>query len=85
MAADEQDSALFNHINELIDEEHELRDRRERGAIDADDELPRLRTVETELDRCWDLLRQRRARREAGQDPNDASVRGTEQVEGYLG
>lgn len=80
-----QDRDLIAHIDELISEEHELRGRRERGEIDAGEELDRLRAVETELDRCWDLLRQRRALRDAGQDPDGARVRSADEVEGYLG
>ncbi|MGH3360757.1 MAG: DUF2630 family protein [Nocardioidaceae bacterium] len=80
-----QDRDLITHIDTLIAEEHELRDRRERGDIEPGDELDRLRTIETELDRCWDLLRQRRALRAADQDPDRARPRPTDQVEGYLG
>ncbi|HLR84530.1 MAG TPA: DUF2630 family protein [Nocardioidaceae bacterium] len=80
-----EDSDIVSRIDELVAEEHDLRERRQRGNIDQAAELPRLRAVETELDRCWDLLRQRRARREAGQDPNDATVRSADQVEGYSG
>ena len=55
----------------------------------CDREIPRLtgmrlRAVETELDQCWDLLRQRRARREFGEDPSGAVARSTNEVEGYL-
>lgn len=80
-----QDKDVISHIDELIAEEHQLRERRQRGEIERDDELDRLRAVETELDRCWDLLRQRRALRDAGEDPDRASARPADQVEGYLG
>ncbi|UYM04011.1 DUF2630 family protein [Solicola gregarius] len=80
-----QDKDVISHIDDLIAEEHQLRERRQRGDIDRDDELDRLRAVETELDRCWDLLRQRRALRDAGSDPDAASARPADQVEGYLG
>ena len=56
----------------------------QRGEITADEEKLRLRAVETELDQCWDLLRQRRALRETGGDPTEAHVRPADQVEGYL-
>ena len=80
-----QDEDVISHIDGLITEEHQLRERRQRGEIDKDDELERLRAVETELDRCWDLLRQRRALRDAGDDPDQARARPADQVEGYLG
>lgn len=80
-----QDRELMTNIDALISEEHDLRNRRERGEIDAGEELDRLRAVETELDRCWDLLRQRRALRDAGQDPDQARTRSADEVEGYLG
>jgi hypothetical protein len=71
-------------IHELVDEEHELRSRLQRGEITAEEEHARLRAVEVELDQCWDLLRQRRALRESGGDPRDAQARPAEEVEGYL-
>ena len=55
------------------------------GEITVDEEHARLRSVEVELDQCWDLLRQRRAKREFGQDPDDAEVRSERTVEGYTG
>jgi hypothetical protein len=75
------DQQVLNQIEKLVDEEHSL--------LDADetthpDKHERLKAVEVELDRCWDLLRQRRARREFGQDPEDASVRNESTVENYL-
>lgn len=79
------DRDLITHIDSLIGEEHDLRGRRERGEIDKDDELDRLHAVEVELDRCWDLLRQRRALRDADQNPDTARPRPADQVEGYLG
>lgn len=81
----EQDSDVLARIDALVVEEHHLRDRRQRGQIDKDDELARLNAVETELDRCWDLLRQRRALRDADQDPDQAKARPASQVEDYLG
>ena len=55
------------------------------GEISESEEHERLRRIETELDQCWDLLRQRRALRETGGDPSDAAVRPAGEVEGYLG
>ncbi len=71
------DKQISSRIGELIDEEHRL----ERG---GEPDPQRLEAVEVELDRCWDLLRQRRARRAAGENPDDAEVRPTGVVEGYL-
>lgn len=65
-------------ISTLIDEEHKL----ERGHEEPDPQ--RLRAIEVELDTCWDLLRQRRARREFGENPDDAAARPDGVVEGYL-
>jgi hypothetical protein len=79
------DESITAHIEKLVDEEHELRQREQADdddALEADRE--RLRTVEVELDRCWDLLRQRRALRDAGADPDSAHTRDAGTVEGYL-
>jgi len=71
-------------IIELAREEHELFGKESRGeATDTDRE--RLRRLEVTLDQCWDLLHQRRARRSAGLDPDETSVRDETTVEGYLG
>jgi hypothetical protein len=74
------DRDIFGHINGLVDEEHQLRSQ---AAGLGDDERARLAELEVELDRCWDLLRQRRAKREFGQDPDDATLRSEGTVEGY--
>ena len=74
---------IQQRIKSLIDEEHGLRSRLSAGEISVEDENQRLRSLEVELDQCWDLLRQRRARREFGEDPGDASVRDQETVENY--
>jgi hypothetical protein len=77
------DEDVLGTINRLATEEHELFQREGRGeASDADRE--RLQQLEVQLDQCWDLLHQRRARRSAGLDPDDASVRDAGTVEGYL-
>jgi Protein of unknown function (DUF2630) len=81
------DDSIAAHIERLVSEEHELRRREQDDSknpeqLEADQE--RLRSVEVELDRCWDLLRQRRAREEFGQDPDEAAVRDADTVERYL-
>jgi len=80
-----EDRSTLDRIEALVAEEHELRRRREDGDIDADDERRRLAELEVELDRAWDLLRQRRARRAAGQDPDQAAERSGDTVEHYRG
>ena len=76
------DPKIHNTIEELVAEEHELWQRESSGeATDAD--RRRLQDVKVSLDQCWDLLRQRRALREAGRDPSTADVRRSEVVEGY--
>jgi hypothetical protein len=79
-----EDTDLIERINELAAEEHDLYTRESDGDVSAAD-LDRLRGLEVTLDQCYDLLRQRRARRSAGQDPDDASVRDASTVEGYIG
>jgi Protein of unknown function (DUF2630) len=82
------DESIAARIERLVSEEHELRQKEEadsRVSEEAfDDDRERLRAVEVELDRCWDLLRQRRALREAGADPDDAQARDADTVEHYL-
>ncbi|HXY63296.1 MAG TPA: DUF2630 family protein [Mycobacterium sp.] len=82
---DNTDSAALTHIHGLVAEEKALRAQLQHGDISASEEHERLRRIETELDQCWDLLRQRRALRETGGDPGQAAVRPPGQVEGYLG
>jgi Protein of unknown function (DUF2630) len=77
------DDDVLDRINALVDEEHHLEAKATPGKpLDEDDEA-RLRDLEVRLDQCWDLLRQRRARRAAGLDPADAEVRPPGIVEGY--
>jgi hypothetical protein len=78
------DKSLFSRIDELVAEEHELRSKHAAGQINDADEKDRLRKLEVELDQCWDLLRQRRAKREFGENPEDAKARSGDVVEGYL-
>lgn len=74
------DKSILDHIATLVAEEQQLRD----GTPDPST-MNRLRHVAEELDRCWDLLRQRRAKREFGQDPDTATERDARTVEGYVG
>lgn len=75
------DKSLLGHINELVDEEKRLRSAGH--GITADDRQ-RLDGIQRQLDQCWDLLRQRRAKEEFGEDPDGAAERSTNEVEGYL-
>jgi len=78
------DAKVIGHIDELAREEHALFERESHGkATEAD--LKRLQQLETMLDQCWDLLRQRRAKREFGQDPSEAEVRDPKTVKNYIG
>ena len=77
------DGSIFSRIDELVSEEHGLRAKLSAGEISHEDEHARLTQLETDLDRCWDLLRQRRARREFGLDPEAAKLRDATTVERY--
>jgi predicted nuclease with TOPRIM domain len=79
------DASIRQRISDLVEEEHMLRNRLTTHEITPSEEQARLREVEVELDQCWDLLRQRQAKREFGQDPDTAQVRDSRTVEGYLG
>src|SRR4029077_17133147 len=76
------DPQIHGTIEQLVAEEHELWQRESSGNA-TDDDRRRLKTVQVSLDQCWDLLRQRRARREAGLDPDTAEERPADVVEGY--
>ena len=76
------DPQIHGTIEQLVTEEHELWEREASGNATEDDRQ-RLRDLKVSLDQCWDLLRQRRALREAGSDPGTADVRRSEVVEGY--
>jgi hypothetical protein len=76
------DAQIHGSIERLVAEEHELWEREAAGSA-ADADRKRLEEVKVSLDQCWDLLRQRRALREAGKDPEGAHVRQTDVVEGY--
>lgn len=77
------DDDVIHRINELAQEEHRLEEAASHGQPVSDEDHARLRQVEVALDQCWDLLRQRRARRASGQDPDEAQVRSEGVVEGY--
>lgn len=78
------DKEILGHIDELIKTEHELRAKVADGSLSSAAERAQLRTVEESLDQCWDLLRQRRARSEFGEDPADSAARPVPEVEGYM-
>jgi len=78
-----EDKEILSRIDELIQTEHELRARLADGKLSSTEERARLRESEDALDQCWDLLRQRRARREYGEDPGAADVRPVSEVENY--
>ncbi|MGB3356298.1 MAG: DUF2630 family protein [Mycobacterium sp.] len=79
------DQDILAQVNGLVAEEKELRDKVQHHEIDESEEHRRLQSIEVQLDQCWDLLRQRRALRASGGDPDDAQVRPAGEVEGYLG
>ncbi len=76
------DKEIVGRISRLVDEEHHL-EQTHVGKGLSPTETERLRDVEVQLDQCWDLLRQRRARRDAGQDPEQAELRDSSVVERY--
>jgi hypothetical protein len=79
----EQDKDVIERIEQLAHEEHTLFEKESRGEA-SNAERARLKDIEVGLDQCYDLLRQRRARRAAGLDPDQATVRDETTVEGYL-
>ena len=81
MALHTTDKSVLGHIADLVAEEKQLY-----GETDVtDDQRKRLAAINVELDRCWDLLRQRRALREFGRDADEADVRSAGVVENYKG
>ncbi|MFF5211920.1 DUF2630 family protein [Streptosporangium sp. NPDC000396] len=78
-----KDADILAHIHELIAEEHGLRQRLASGKISSHEENNRIKQLEEALDQAWDLLRQRRARREFGEDPDSAAPRPIDEVEEY--
>jgi hypothetical protein len=76
------DEKLVEQIDTLVAEEHRL-EQSHVGEGLSEEEAARMRSLEVALDQCWDLLRQRRARRNTGADPDDAEVRPPDVVERY--
>jgi hypothetical protein len=76
------DNQIHGSIEELVSEEHRLWNRESSGQA-TDEDRRRLEAVKVSLDQCWDLLRQRRALREEGGNPDDAQVRNESVVENY--
>ncbi|MDT0300967.1 DUF2630 family protein [Streptomonospora wellingtoniae] len=77
----DQESSILGRISDLVTEERDLREQNEHRL--TPEERQRMRRLEGELDQCWDLLRQRRAREEFGDDPDAVRVRPADDVEGY--
>ena len=77
------DKEIMAHIDELIETERRLRQQLASGELTSVQEREQLRSAEESLDQCWDLLRQRRARREFGENPDEAATRPVREVEGY--
>lgn len=78
------DKAILARIHELVDDEHALRAKVQRGDLTPDEERSKLAEDEIELDRLWDLLRRRRAARANGADPDQVGERPAAEVEGYI-
>lgn len=78
-----RDNEILREINALVTEEHELRERLSAGTLTSEEENARVKELEMALDRCWDLLRQRRARRDVGENPDNAAPRPVSEVENY--
>jgi hypothetical protein len=78
------DKEILAYIGDLIQTEHKLREQYAAGQLTSAQERGQLRSAEEALDQCWDLLRQRRARREFGENPNETALRPVGEVEGYM-
>ena len=76
------DNQIHGHIEQLVSEEHQLWSRESSGQA-SDDDRRRLEAIKVSLDQCWDLLRQRRAIRDDGGNPDDAHARPESIVENY--
>ena len=77
------DEEVIRNIDELVEREHALRQRHSAGDALSAQERAELDQLEVQLDQCWDLLRRRRALRDAGEDPDATSVRDADTVEHY--
>jgi hypothetical protein len=71
---------ILSRIHALVEEEHKLRE----GTDHSEDERARINKLEADLDQCWDLLRQRRAKRQYDENPDEAAARPESTVENYL-
>jgi hypothetical protein len=71
---------ILSRIHALVDEEHKLRE----GTEHTDDDKARMSKIDADLDQCWDLLRQRRAKRQYDENPDEAKARPESTVESYL-
>ncbi|RJT96649.1 DUF2630 family protein [Arthrobacter frigidicola] len=78
------DETIIERINNLVQEEHKIRSSPPAGGASEPSAAVRLQSIEAELDQCWDLLRQRRAKREFNDDPQEAGARPFPKVEGYI-
>ncbi|MBW8485767.1 DUF2630 family protein [Actinomadura parmotrematis] len=78
------DEQILSQISGYVTEEKDLRGKLQRGELSQAEEQERLKRIEVALDQCWDLLRQRRAREDAGENPGEAHVRPASEVEGYI-
>ncbi|GII89974.1 DUF2630 family protein [Sinosporangium siamense] len=78
-----RDDEILGRINDLVTEERELRRRLATGEVTSVEENQRIRSLEFALDQCWDLLRQRRAQRDIGEDPDYARPRPADEIENY--
>ena len=79
-----EDQQVLHRINALVDEEHHLLSAHASGKAMSDEERQRMERLEVTLDQCWDLLRQRRGRRPAGQEPEQEEVRPASVVQRFL-
>jgi hypothetical protein len=77
------DTTILDHIHDLVAEEKQLRDSHSGKGLTGPDRQ-RLELIERQLDQAWDLLRQRRAREELGENPDEAKARPINEVESYL-
>jgi len=75
-----EEKDILSRIHALVDEEKTLRDSAEHTA----EQRTRMSELEAHLDQCWDLLRQRRAKQQYGENPEEAQARPEPQVESYL-
>jgi hypothetical protein len=75
-----EETDIFSRIHSLVEEEHKLRDTTEH----TEEQRARIGKLEADLDQCWDLLRQRRAKRQYDENPDEAQARPESTVESYL-